>query len=307
MKDLASYFSDPFSALRVGLDHKKAYGDDSIQRITVQNTGGLFDKLIADTTTVQNNLFGGMTDLSTDRAVRKARTKSTDTVIADFKARNSKLNAYFIANNTDKENVYSEFFPQGVQAFTRDVNKENVEQRMKTLVDAIENNTEVAGGATVLQEYQDFQTSYKKARTEQLNKTGEISSGEDDLDVAEAAWDDQMFSNLLTFAQMNRNQPENIKLYMDASLLEADTHHGTTLTGKIKGTATDSAGHPLKNVIVHVLDGKTDNAHSDADGNYLTHPLPIGTWQVEYSKGDRKLTKQVEIKQDEALQVDVVL
>jgi len=159
----------------------------------------------------------------------------------------------------------------------------------------------------VLQQYNDFLTNYKAARSAQLNKTGAISTGMDALDEIEAAWNDQMFNNLLTFANLNRNLPDNIKLYMDPSLLEPDVHHGTTLTGKLKGTDTDSAGHPLKNVIIHILDGKTDNAHSDANGVYLTHPLPIGTWEVEYSKGDRKTNKQVEIKQGEELKVDIVL
>ncbi len=307
MRDLTTYFSNPFSDPKIALDRKKAFGEDTIQRIIVPNTNHQFVDLLAKTTAVQDNLFGGITDLATDRAVRKARTQSTDTIIADFKARNSRLNAYLIANNTDKENVYQEFFPQGVQAFTRDVNKENVEQRMKTLITAITNNTDAAGGATVLLQYQAFADDYKQARTEQLNKTGEISSGEEGLDATEAAWDDRMFSNLLTFAQLNRNQPGNLKMYMDQLLLEHDAHHDTTLTGKIKGMITDAAGHPLKNVVIHILDGKTDNAHTDTNGVYLTHPLPIGTWEVDYSKGDRKLTKQVEIKQGEVLQMDVVL
>lgn len=307
MKNLATYFDNPFMDVRIALDRRKAFGEDTIQRITVQNINNQFDALLNQTVNVHNALFGGITELSTDRAVREARTKTTDGIMEDFKMRNSQLNAYFIANGVNKQDVYLEFFPQGIQAFTRDVNKENIQQRMQTLITAITNNTAIAGGAAVLQQYTDFAASYQAARTAQLNKTGEISSGIDILDTVEAAWNDQMFSNLLTFAQLNRNQPDNINLYMNPSLLEPDAHHGTTLTGKIKGTITDGDGHPLKNVLVHIIDGKMDNAHSDENGVYFTHPLPIGNWQIDYSKGNKKATRQVEITQGDELSINVVL
>lgn len=111
----------------------------------VQNINGTLDDRIAATKTVQDALFGGITRLSTNRNQRETRTKTTDAVIEDFKKRNSKLNAYFISEEINKQDVYSEFFPQGVQKFTKRVNKENVEQRMQSMIDAITNNLEVAG------------------------------------------------------------------------------------------------------------------------------------------------------------------
>lgn len=307
MKDLETYFENAFSDPKIALNRKKDFGDDHIERMHVQNTDGSLDDRIAATENVQNALFGGITDLSTDRSQRQARTKTTDSVIVDFKARNSRLNSYFMSNGIDKLDVYTEFFPQGVQDFTSRVTKENVEQRIQSLVTAITNNLEVAGGQAVLNEYNAFKTGYKQAREAQLAKTGQVSTGEDVLGEIEAAWDDQVFDNLLFFANKNRNKPENLKLYMDQSLLEHDTHHNTTQTGKIKGTITDDAGHPLKNVVVHILDGKLDNAHSDVNGNYLTHPLPIGNWQIDYTKGDKKVSRNVEINEGEVLQLNVVL
>ena len=85
-------------------------------------------------------------------------------------------------------------------------------------------------------------------------------------------------------------------------------HTSAIRASKVIGTTVkDSSGHPVKNVLVHILDGKMDNAHSNANGIYLTQPLPVGTWLVEYSKGERKINKQVEIKQGEELSIDIVL
>ncbi len=307
MRDLSSFFENPFVRTKIGRDRKKVFGEDTIQRITLQNTGGQFTDLLEQTITVQTAFFGGITNLATVNAIREARTQAVDNVMKKFVTRNSRLNAFFVAGEVDKEDVYLEFFPQGVQAFTREVNKENIEQKMQAMVTAITNNTEVAGGAGVLKEYQDFLTSYKKAREAQLAKIGESTSGIASVEDTEAAWDDQMFSNLLTFAKLNRNKPETVKLYMDQSLLEVDKHHTTTETGKIKGKVTDADGHPLKNVAVQVANADIDNAHTDENGNYETHPLPVGKWQVTYTKGDRSVTEDVEIKEDETLELNVVL
>src|SRR5678815_26296 len=105
MKNLASYFENPFVKGRIALDRKKAFGEDTIERLTVQNTNNQFDALLTQTKAVQEALFGGLTNLSTDRAVRKARTQSTDGIMKDFTTRNSKLNAYFIATGTNELEV----------------------------------------------------------------------------------------------------------------------------------------------------------------------------------------------------------
>ena len=307
MRNLGYYFENPFPDPKISRDRKQAFGEDSLQRIAVQNTNGQFDELLTKTEMVQTALFGSIANQETLMAMREARTRSVDKIMKDFTTRNSRLNAYFIASGVDQQDVYLEFFPQGVQAFTRDVKKENIEIKMQAMLSAVKANPDVAGGAGVLKEYENFLADYKKARGSQTTKKGEISRNIADLNEAEAAWDDQMFSNLLTFAQLNRNQPGNLPLYMDPQLLETDKHHTTTQTGKVRGTATDAAGHPLANLLVHVVDGKVDNAHTDENGNYETHPLPIGKWVIEYSKGDKKITKDVLIEEGSVLVVDVVI
>ena len=153
MKDLTTYFENPYVDPRISLDRKKTFGEDTIQRITVQNTSHQFDTLLAATQQVQNDLVADIASLSTDRAVRQARTQTTDGIMTDFKARNSKLNAFLVATGVNEQPVYAEFFPQGIQAFTNGVNKENVEERMTTLIGAITRNTTIAGGVYYTPQY----------------------------------------------------------------------------------------------------------------------------------------------------------
>jgi hypothetical protein len=306
MRDFTTFFINPFSLLRIGRDHKQLFGEDTIQRIAVQNTGGALDDIMTATVAVQTAFFGSITNLATQNAIRDSQTRSTNIVVGNFMKRNSKLNSYFISNETDKDPVYLQFFPQGVQAFTRDVHIDNVEQKIQQMITAVTNNPTVVD-PNAATDYPAFLTSYKSARGLQVKTFGQVSAGISTVNTAEEAWDDQMFNNLLTFANMNRNLPDNVILYMNQQLLELDVAHTTDLTGKVKGAITDSAGHPVANVIVHIVDAKMYDAHSDKNGDYITHPMPIGTWQITFTKGDKTVTETVVITDGAELVLNVVL
>lgn len=93
MRNLGSFFENPFSDPRIARDRKQAFGEDFLNRVAVQNTKGQFDDLIANTLQSQTALFGGITSQATLSALREARTRSVDTVMKNFTARNSRLNA----------------------------------------------------------------------------------------------------------------------------------------------------------------------------------------------------------------------
>ncbi len=246
MRDLIIFFTNPFSIARISRDRKKLFGEDTIQRIATQNTGGQFDDIMTATVAVQTAFFGAITNLATQNAIRDSQTRSTNIVVSNFMKRNSKLNAFFISNETDKDPLYLQFFPQGVQAFTRDVHIDNVEQKIQQMITAVTNNLDVVDTKAAT-DYPALLLSYQKARGLQVGSFGLVSADIGTVKTTEEAWDDQMFNNLLTFANLNRNLPDNVILYMNQELLELDVAHTTDLTGKIKGAITDSAGHPVAN------------------------------------------------------------
>jgi len=305
MRDLTIYFVNPFSDPKIPPGNKKKFGEDTIRRIGTQNNGNVFDQLLNDTVDVHTTLFGGITSVSTNQAIQEARTKSVDNLIILFKNRNSRLNNFFIGNGTDKQPVYQEFFPQGVRPFTDGVNKGNVEQRMAQIKDVIDENTEVAGGTTVLAEYETFLENYNTARGSQLSKISEVSSGRTDRNIAEDAWNDQMFENLLSFANLSRGKPQNIILYMNQSILRAPKSAATDGKGRITGICTTN-GAPEPGIKVHVADGNIDDTTTDGSGGYITQSLPIGQWQVQFSRnGDILKTTTVNVIDDGDTQQDV--
>ncbi len=297
MKDLRSFFLNPFSDFRITLPQKNKFGESTIQLISAQNTGNRFDALLNDTIAVHTALFGNITDVLTNAAIRQARTQSVDAVISRFTRRNSRLNKYLLSNDTDKLPVYQEFFPLGIMDFTRTgVNKGNVEQKMEALIKAIEYNITLAGGSDVLQEYRQMLADYKAARGEQLNKTSMVSSGITARNQSEAAWDIQMYKNLHVFAGLHPAKPEALSLYMNQSILHSPKSAASDGRGRITGTITGADGLPLQKVKVHVVDANIKNVYTDANGRYLTYHMPIGLWKVEYSQNGTILkTENVEV------------
>ncbi|MBJ7427410.1 MAG: hypothetical protein JHD28_00395, partial [Bacteroidia bacterium] len=220
MKDLKTYASNPFSTLdRIGLEKKKKFGESHLANLAVQNTAQQYDAIIGKTIVVQQNLFGNITDVELAKALQKSQTQSVDAIIEAFSARNTRLNKLLEANDVHKTPLYATFFPQGVTEFTSQVNKGNVEQLMDRMVKVIKANTEVAGGPSVLAEYQAFENNYKTTREMQLTKLGEVSQGIDERNASETAWADQLFDNLLIIAQNNKNNPEIIDSFFDQSIV----------------------------------------------------------------------------------------
>src|SRR5437868_5687594 len=116
MQNLKIYFRNPFTDSRISNADKKIFGEDTIQRITLRNTGGDFDQLLVDTANCQTALFGGITSVESNRALRESRTYLVDQLIIAFSKRNSLLNKYFEVTGLE-HSVYLEFFSQGVQPF----------------------------------------------------------------------------------------------------------------------------------------------------------------------------------------------
>ena len=218
MRNLKSYASNPFVLPKVSLDRKKKFGESHLANLVVQNTHQLYDEAIVNTIKVQQALFGNITNVSLNLALQQSQTQSVNAIMRAFKARNTRLNKHFEANDVHKTPLFATFFPIGVTEFTREVNKGNVEQLMKQMVKVISKNIDVAGGAAVLAEYHAFETQYKTTRGMQLTKIGEVSQSTYNRNASEAAWADQLFKNLLLISFNNTNNPAIIDSFFHHSI-----------------------------------------------------------------------------------------
>lgn len=221
MKNLVSFFRNPFILVGVSFERKKRFSDDHIGRLTANNTEGAYTTMITDTLAVHQEFFGQYTNVNIKDALKQQQTKLVDALIARFTARVSRLNNLLIANEVDKTELYEVFFPFGVTQFTQGTNKGNAEDHMQRIYSAVNDNAGVAGGAAAVAEFDGFRTQWNTLRSLQLQLIGETETGRTVRETAEYEWADQIFDNLLTIANQHRNQPNVMDDFFNQSILRS--------------------------------------------------------------------------------------
>ena len=285
MIDLRIFYTNPFADLLISYENKRLASEEHIGKLKAQNTHHQYDEMYAITLEKHENYFGEISGISIKTAVQKTQTGIVNKIIADFKKRTTKLHFYLVSNGIKDTPLFTLFFPKGVMAYTRKTNKGNIESYLNVLVKAISEHTAEAGGASVLAEYQAFQTSYKDMRKLQNKNIGATRGGRTNRNTAEKEWADQMFSNLLLLAHEYRNEPEKMSLFFTQHYLRRKKINAGGKRNFLGGLITrKGTGEPEENVTIHVIDADIADTFSKAKGKYRTKKLPIGFQKVRYSK-----------------------
>ncbi len=305
MINLENFFTNPIAATDASYENKRLFSEAHLGKLTAQNTANQYDTMLAAHTA----FFGDVNNEAIKLAVQKTQTKLVDKIMADFTKAASQLNAYFVSTGLNELPLYDTFFPQGVQAVTRDTNKGNISSHIDVLVAAITANTTEAGGAAVLTKFTAFQTNYGTARALQTTKMGQTEGARTDRDAAEIVWEDQVNDDLLDLAKLFKRQPDKMNDFFTQHYLRPEHHEATDHKGTLGGLITrDGSTDAEGDVKVHVIDGGIDNAYSKADGKYKTQKLVTGFYMVEFSKpGFRTQTIRVEIMDDGSTELNVIM
>jgi hypothetical protein len=212
--------NNPFSGENISLDKKKKFSEDHLSRLATQNElTGSFGPMLNATTAAHEAFYGELSDKGTHEAIKKSLTQSNDIIIANFKKRNTLLNAFLIGKGLKGTVIYTKFFPQGISEFTDGVTKGNVEQKIDHIVTIVTAHTEEAGGESVLAEYKAFKNNYSTTRKAQLGKISEVSAHIDGRNTAQETLDDQLFDNLLTIAKMIKGRPELLATFFNEAII----------------------------------------------------------------------------------------
>jgi hypothetical protein len=221
MKNLTSFFRNPFILVGVSFERRQRFSDDHIGRLTANNGGGAYTTMLTAMLAAHQAFFGQYTNVRIKDALKQQQTQLVDALIAVFMARVSRLNNLLIANEVNKTPVYQVFFPFGVTEFSRDTNKSNAESHMQRMYDAVNTHASIAGGAPAVAEFDQFRTDWADLRNLQLQLIGETESGRTVRESAEYEWADQVFNNLLTIANQFRNQPDMMDDFFNQSILRS--------------------------------------------------------------------------------------
>ncbi len=217
MIDLSRFFLPLFMDEKISKQELRAFTDDFLKKLTVQNTGGVYSEMLNVTIAAYEVFFGAIADLDVRAAIQKSRTASMNLVMDAFKASMQSSGLVIEGLLTNKPQL-QEFFPLGRSEFSQ-ITLEKAETLMKRLASASATHR-TAIGDTIAKEFEAYPERFKEARGVQLAEIAKVSDMRQEAKDARLALATLMTKNVLQIAMNNIGNPDAAKLFFNQSLLE---------------------------------------------------------------------------------------
>jgi len=204
---------------------------DHIARLTSNNSAGVFNTILAASSTCYSAYYGNQADVSVAEAVKKSLTNSLDGLIDVFKddvSKSAKLVSYKFDENGS---VYLEFFPSGVSEYNR-ANKGNIELLADRLATAFSKYS-AEFDAAIVTKFKTYVTNLQSARNAQLQKFGTVDSSKAKTQESRTALELQLLVNMHTIGGLFPGEVERCVSFFDQSLL-MPAHHQQTWNIELK-------------------------------------------------------------------------
>lgn len=307
MQNLNIFFINHFNTERISDNNIRKYAEDHLQRIIANNTGGIFNQLITDTTSAYNGYFGAITDEDSKTAIKEGSTISMNNALRQFKSDVSQKEGIIKGTYGVKSSVYQEFYPHGITEYTNATlgSAPLLMQRMIT--------ASTAHLADLGQPFVDLFTTHSNTfntlRTSQLNLIGEVAGKKDASVSTRESIEIQLMKNMLFIAFNNVGNPEAVNTWFDQSIIRPDQSSATDGLGRAKGKITNaSTGQPIPQAEVEAMGTDTAKVKSDDQGNYRTKNVTIGSHPFRFSKpGFADITIEKEIIDDGDTPLDAAM
>ena len=219
MKNLKTYFADPFDNRQIADSELLSFAEDHRDRLSAANGAGTYTAMLSVT---QSALEAFMAVQQREDTASNQRMGMTQTM--------AQAKAAFTQFLTRKEGVirdalggtkttagYLEFFPAGIGEYTRAA-LEQIEPLMARFASAAQRHTAELGSALAT-DAAALHTRFVAARTAQLSKKGTVSAEKSAGKTARLALTQQLTKNLLTLASENIGHPERVTVFFDQTRL----------------------------------------------------------------------------------------
>ncbi|MFO1484171.1 MAG: hypothetical protein U1F71_12505 [Verrucomicrobiaceae bacterium] len=218
MRDLDTFFVNPFDDRDISIDELLAFTTDHLERMTANNGGGELSARITATTTALDQVSDCVSDDQGKLGLRKARKQAKDNFRETLPLAVAKIMsavAYYYGPDAPQ---ITECVPQGRTIFST-CRDDKVETHLQTLVTAL---TSYQGSIEdeVITDATNLKNAWVAVYNASESATGAKTSTEQGKQLARENLQLMLFLNLLKLAEMFPRQPEKLSLYMQQSLLE---------------------------------------------------------------------------------------
>jgi hypothetical protein len=221
MYDLHKVLTNPFNDHNISIAALVAFTSDHVGKMTAKNTGSFLTARIAATNTALaavNTAFG--TDLG-KLGLRKTSKQAKDAFRDTLRPAISKIYTVLTAKYGEHSTQLAQFLPLGRDGLLK-AHDDQLASELQALVTALTaKQTDL--GADVVTQATALQTGWNAVYAPSESSGDAKSASKDAKNAARAALQKELFLNLLAIAQQFPDQPEQLDVYMQPSLLESHT------------------------------------------------------------------------------------
>ena len=224
MKNLKGFFNCVFDDPRITTFRLITFGADHLQRLIVNNVGGIYTPIITLTTTCLVNIETEQGDIDHDFILQKVSTMAIDMlrkdILKDISLASSTVKVAFPNNAL----AYEEFFPLGLNEW----HDSSRDKMYRLLVDFNKSITDHAANFTVAfaQTWNDYKTNYSIAHTLQTSKKAIVSGDRESFAAQRRNLENQLMDNLYDLGKEYKRKLHKCKVFFNQSLLFV-RHHKT--------------------------------------------------------------------------------
>lgn len=216
MIDLRNLFKNNFNTSRISDDTMRKGSQDHLARLAANNQAGFYNDMLNATQTEYNSFCAAIDAEDVNLATQQSSTLIVDNVLEDFKKSVSRYEGAVRAEFGATSSQYQEFFPQGQTEYAL-CNKSNSEMlidRMFTLCRKYAGNL----SSTMYNIFENFDTIYPDARTNQLNYIATTTVLKSQTAAARTRLELRISKNLLLIAAEFIGNPTILNTFFDQSI-----------------------------------------------------------------------------------------
>jgi len=209
---------NPLDKVTVSYSRRLMYTDVHIAALLNNNTGGIYDTLIAETQAKRDAFHNVIYSTMENESFRIAYTAELKRITAEFRVTISKFEGLVKSIFGKKDKMYIIFFPFGIENYRR-ANQSEMQTHLNNLIELnLTYKTEL--GTMVFHDlFADINTRFNNAITKQQHSAGIMAFNVTDKVIL---WNDlkkQIHKNMLTIALHNIDTPNMLSAYEESHLL----------------------------------------------------------------------------------------
>jgi hypothetical protein len=217
MRNLETFFENPFDDDKISDERKNSFARDHINRTTDNNPGGRYTPMITATQTVYDGYFGKIVETGGSTALRKSKTITVEEVSQQIKKLLSSKEGVINDIWPRKSSVYTEFYPMGITEYW-EATRDGILPLLDRFIDACGRHTGQLP-TNFVDQFRELREAYDTARSEQQQKKGDVVDDKEAKVVARQALDSQLFQNLLQIAKDFAGNPSMLSAYFDQTII----------------------------------------------------------------------------------------